>query len=143
MTHASLQAQIIFHEGKKFCLYKCEAGFLTIGVGRNLETNGVRDDEIMLMLKNDIEESTNDLVEIFGAMNFDRFSKGRKWALIDLRLNLGPGRFRAFKKMIGAIKGCDWSRAALELKDSLWWRSPKVQEVRKETLHNQLLTGEK
>ena len=42
------------HEGEKLMPYKCTAGKLTIGVGRNLEARGISKDESDLMLRNDI-----------------------------------------------------------------------------------------
>ena len=39
-----------------------------------------------------------------------------------MRFNLGPSRFRRFKKMIAAVKEKDFSRATEEMKDSNWYR---------------------
>jgi len=37
-------------------------------------------------------------------------------------LNLDSDRFRHFKKMIAAVKDQDFSKAAVEMKDSRWYR---------------------
>lgn len=132
-----LEDQIIRHEGVRLHPYVCPAGFLTIGVGRNLEAQGITPDEADFLLQNDIQDSLSDLRTIFE--NFDQFTPARQKALIDLRFNLGPDRFRTFKRMIAAVKAGDWNLAAAELKDSLWWT--QVQEERRETLYRQILTG--
>ena len=137
MTEA-LKKQLIHHEGLRLHPYRCTAGKLTIGVGRNIEDNGITRDEAMYMLENDIQQCFADLAELFP--DFQKFSSARQYALVDLRFNLGPNRFRSFRRMIAAIREQDWEEAAIELKDSLWWN--QVQMDRKDTLHHQLRTGE-
>ena len=47
--------QIILHEGLELTPYKCTAGQLTIGVGRNLDDRGITEDEARFLCKNDIK----------------------------------------------------------------------------------------
>ena len=51
---------------------------------------------------------------------WEEFSDNRKIALIDMRFNLGPSRFRGFRRMIAAIKKGDWELAGKEAMDSKW-----------------------
>lgn len=44
-----LMQQLERHEGKERYIYKCPAGYWTIGVGRNLETKGLTPDEFRLV----------------------------------------------------------------------------------------------
>ena len=37
--------RLIVHEGLRLKPYKCPAGYLTIGVGRNVETNPITEEE--------------------------------------------------------------------------------------------------
>lgn len=138
--HATIQDQIIYHEGIRLKPYQCTAGKLTIGIGRNLDDAGISKPEALMMLKNDIESVTDDLMFLFGRMVFDKFTEGRKRALIDLRFNIGGARFRDFQKMIHAIRVGDWQEAAEQLKASLWWN--QVQDNRRDTLYAQIKTGE-
>ena len=39
MNKDKLRKQLEMHEGKKLQSYICPAGYLTVGVGRNLEAN--------------------------------------------------------------------------------------------------------
>jgi len=111
---------IIKHEGLKLKPYICPAGKLTIGVGRNIEDNGISEDEAMYLLENDIKRCENELREIFP--NFDSLPENVRIALIDMDFNLGKPRFLQFKKMIAAIKEGDFKRAAEEAKNSKWCR---------------------
>ena len=105
-------------EGLRLKAYKCPAGKLTIGVGRNIDVDGkgITEDEANYLLKNDILECKDDLKNIFPT--FDSFPQPAKYALINMRFNLGPARFRGFKNMILAIKKLDWKQARIECLDS-------------------------
>ena len=54
---AILRKQIIKDEGIELFPYMCSENKLTIGVGRNLESNGISEAEAMLLLENDIDIS--------------------------------------------------------------------------------------
>ncbi len=129
--------QLIEHEGECLKPYKCPAGKLTLGVGRNIEDNGIRRSESRYMLMNDIAECREDLQRLF--YEFDSFTENRQVALLDLRFNLGPSRFRSFKRMIAAIIADDWKKASLEAQDSRW--AFQVQRSRVDTIINQLAEG--
>ena len=42
-------------EGVVLQAYECSAGYTSIGIGRNLDTRGITEDEAMYLLNNDIE----------------------------------------------------------------------------------------
>ena len=42
-------------EGVVLKAYECSQGYTSIGVGRNLDSRGITEDEAMYLLKNDIE----------------------------------------------------------------------------------------
>ena len=117
MDITELEAQLIDHEGYSRKPYM-SAGKLHIGIGRNLEYNGLSMDEALYLLRYDLAEAVIDLEKIFAG--FSNFSKNRRYALIDMRLNLGPNGFRKFNRMIRAIKMGDWNLAAVESVDSSW-----------------------
>jgi len=116
----AIENQLIEHEGLEKKVYRCPAGKLTVGVGRNLEDKGITEEEALFLLRNDIAECEDDLRSIF--TEYDALDESRKRVLIDMRFNLGPSRFRQFKKMIAAVKEKEFSRAAEEMKDSNWYR---------------------
>ena len=142
MIHEKLVNQLRKHEGESLHAYMCPAGRLTLGVGRNIDQSGgkgITKDESTMLLMNDIAECTTDLQGIFGDQ-WNWMSDNRKIALIDHRFNLGPTRFRGFKRMIAAIKREDWADAGREAMDSKWARED-VGKVRSGLIYTQLVGG--
>ncbi|MEJ2656239.1 MAG: glycoside hydrolase family protein [Desulfobacterales bacterium] len=124
----AIEKQLIEHEGLEKKVYRCPAGKLSVGVGRNLEDKGITEEEALFLLRNDIAECEDDLRSIF--TEYDALDEYRKRVLIDMRFNLGPSGFRQFKKMIAAVKKKDFRRAAEEMKDSKWyWQVGKRAET--------------
>lgn len=109
---------LIDHEGVRHKPYKCTAGKLTIGVGRNLEDMGLSDDEIYYMLKNDIRRVDEELNNAF------RFYKNldpvRKDAMINMGFNLGIPRLRSFRMALKCMELGEYEEASMEFLDSLW-----------------------
>lgn len=124
-THV-IAKQLIDHEGVRQHPYKCTAGKLTIGIGRNLEDKGLSKDEAVYLLGNDIRECIDDLQGIFPD-HFDRLPEKIQHVLIDMRFQLGPGRFRKFKNMIFAVRMELWSDMIAEMKDSAWYQQVPVR----------------
>ena len=119
----TIEEYIIKHEGMKTKPYKDTVGKLTIGVGRNLDDNGIDADEAMYLLRNDIKNTQDDLKSIFN--DFDELPENVKLALTDMMFNLGKPRFSKFKKMIQAVKDKNFKEAAKQAKDSKWCKQVK------------------
>ena len=113
-----LELQLIDHEDIKLKPYRCSAGKLTIGVGRNLDDNGITRAEAMMMLRNDLTRTRFGLEKVFPG--FLGLSRRRRMALIDMCFNLGLPRFLQFKQMLAAVVACDFKRAAEEMLSSVW-----------------------
>ena len=116
---------LIRHEGLELKPYRCPANKLTIGVGRNIEDNGISKEEALLLLENDIKRCIAELKDIFGKKVWYNLSENRQEVLINMIFNLGKSRFSKFKKLIRAIKNEDYNEAALQMKDSLWYKQVK------------------
>ena len=119
MKYRTIMDQIADHEGFRSKPYRCTAGKLTIGYGRNIEDVGISKAEARILLSNDIFKAQRDCERIFPLWHY--YPDSKRWALIDMRFNLGPGRFRGFRRMIAAVKNEDWKLAAKEAKDSRWY----------------------
>ena len=113
-----LKNHLLLDEGYRQFPYKCSAGKLTIGIGRNIQDVGISKEESEYLLENDIMKSIVDLREIFE--NFDSLPEDVKYVLANMRFQLGYGTFRKFKNFIKAIKTESFDEAAIEMKDSLW-----------------------
>ncbi|MBL4707088.1 MAG: glycoside hydrolase family protein [Flavobacteriales bacterium] len=112
--------QIKIDEGLRLKPYRCSAGKLTIGVGRNIEENGISEEEAIHLLKNDIERSDREVDSVFTDSQIKSLSNQRKEVLVNMMFNLGKKKFLKFKKMIDAIQFKNWGRAADEMLDSKW-----------------------
>ena len=113
-----LEQQLIKHEDLRLKPYRCTAGRLTLGVGRNLDDNGITKAEAMMMLRNDLTRTRFGLEKVFPG--FLGLSRRRRMALIDMCFNLGLPRFLQFKKMLAAVVARDFSLAAEEMLSSAW-----------------------
>lgn len=119
MNRARLSRQLEVDEGRRRRLYKDTVGKLTIGVGRNIEDRGLRDDEIDLMLSNDIDEAVNIAKSLI--INFDHLDDVRQEVVTNMALNLGSTRLAGFKQFIAALARFDFQRATTEMMDSKWY----------------------
>jgi len=113
-----LKDQLILHEGLELKSYQCSAGFITLGVGRNVEELGITEDEARYLLDNDILRVTK---ELDSAMPWWRnMSEVRQRVVVDMVFNLGISRFLNFKNAINAMQEEDWDEAAAQMLDSRW-----------------------
>ena len=109
------------HEGFRSKPYRCTAGKLTIGFGRNLDDVGITKEEAEYLLLKDIEKAEKGLYEIFNRSFFKSLPGERRHVLIDMMFNLGQTRFSKFKNMIEAVKNMQFGLAADEMEDSQWY----------------------
>jgi len=73
-----------------------------------------------MLLEYDIQACIQDLKNIFQA--FYLLPESARRVLVDMLFNLGPHRFRKFKKIILAVEHQDFIKAAAEMNDSRWYR---------------------
>lgn len=112
-----LNRMLLLHEDIKLTPYRCTAGKLTIGVGRNLQDRGISRSEAFMMLSNDIAECQLDM------LSFDWFAdldEVRQAVLLDMRFNLGAAGIRKFKNTLGLIQSGKYTEAADAMLQSLW-----------------------
>jgi lysozyme len=113
-----LKAQLERHEGKRKLAYKCPAGKITVGIGRNLEDKGLSDDEIYYLLGNDIKDLQKEFEKIDW---YRKLSKARKCIMLNMAFNMGIAGLLKFRNMIQAIKAGDYNKAADEMQNSKWY----------------------
>ena len=128
---------IIYHEGLELKPYRCTAGHLTIGIGRNLDDRGITEDEARFLCQNDVDIVEQELTRKFPfIVGLDDV---RIRVLLDMAFNLGVPRLSAFSNMWAALEEGDYKQAAVEMLDSRWAR----QVGRRATNLSQMMeTGE-
>jgi len=111
---------LILDEGIRLKPYRDTKGKLTIGIGRNLDDNGISEDEARMLAENDIDAVCIDL-----ARNIpwgDGMPEPVQRAIVNMAFNLGWPRLSKFKKMLAALESGDFETAAVEALDSKWAR---------------------
>jgi lysozyme len=123
------------HEGLRLKPYRCTAGKLTIGYGRNLEDVGISEKEALQMLKHDV----NSYRELLTARYqwFESLSTDRKAVCINMAFNLGMRGFHGFRRMRRCLKQGDYPQAVIEMLDSKWakqvgYRATELAQIMEE-----------
>lgn len=116
----SLKKMLMSDEGVAFKPYRCTSSKLTIGVGRNLDDQGLNHREISLLLEDDINYHLTQLSKNFSW--FEYLDNVRQNALVNMSFNLGFKGLCNFKKMLNAFAEKDYDTAARECLDSKYGR---------------------
>jgi GH24 family phage-related lysozyme (muramidase) len=99
-------------------------GNLTIGIGRNLSSRPLSEDEIDCLFLTDFIICVKTLRRIFP--NFNTYSESRQLGLINMLFNMGEGNafrgFLSFKNTIRAIRNNQWNEAVTLASQSNWAR---------------------
>lgn len=132
----ALVRQIELHEGLRLKPYRCTAGRLTIGVGRNLEDRGITLAEARMLLANDLTDVRNGLLNALPWVgNLDEV---RQRVLIDMAFNLGLQGLLEFKRTLAAVQAGQYQQAATMMLQSRW---AKQVGQRAERLARMMVTG--
>ncbi len=139
MCYNEWSTRLIAHEGMRLMPYRCTAGKLTIGVGRNLEDNpptvaekkalgdymhGITENAAKMLLRNDITRCYESLKR--SIKGFEELEPDRQYALLDMCFQLGIKGLKKFRKMLWAIERRDFTAAAKEcLASSYAQQTPK------------------
>ncbi|MCK9335564.1 MAG: lysozyme [Candidatus Cloacimonetes bacterium] len=128
-----IKAQLVRHEGLRIKPYRCTAGKLTIGIGRNLEDCGISQSEAYVMLINDIMNCEKQLQAKIPDI-YNGLDEVRKSVLLNMRISIPQSRFAplrepcylgingllGFKNTLAFVKAGDWERAANNMLVSRW-----------------------
>jgi lysozyme len=110
--------QLRLHEGERLKPYRCTAGKLTIGVGRNLEDRGITAEESAMLLANDIAAVERELQRALPWVT--KLDEVRQRVLLDMAFNLGIVGLLNFKRTLAAVQAGQYQQAATMMLDSRW-----------------------
>jgi len=105
------------HEGYREHMYKCPAGYNTIGYGYNLDA-GMPEPIAAQLLLHQAEEAMFQATRDFPW--FKGLSEVRQAVIINMIYNLGLVGFKKFKRTIAFIEEEDYIWASTEMLDSKW-----------------------
>lgn len=137
MSTTKLIEQLKRHEGLRLEPYRCTAGRLTIGYGRNISDIGISKQEADQLLANDIKRVKAQLKTHLAW--YTNMNEPRQAVFENMLFNLGLSRFMQFHNTLSAAHAADYPTAANEMLDSRW-----AQQVgqRAQELAKQMRTGE-
>jgi lysozyme len=120
MNRQRVALQLLQDEGLRLKPYRCTAGRLTIGVGRNLDDRGISETEAFMLLDNDIGDC------------WTRLSANLPWVadapenvqevLVNMAFNLGMDGLLQFTTALGHLQACRYAEAAQAMLASKWTR---------------------
>jgi len=111
---------MINEEGSSSKPYRDTKGILTIGIGRNLDSVGLRGGEILVLFWNDVAEAERALDK--NIPWWRDMSPNRQMAILSMCFQMGWDRLKGFGKMLAALNRMDYREAAAEARDSKWAR---------------------
>lgn len=113
-----LKADLTRDEARRSKPYRDTEGLLTIGVGWNLDHNGLPDDVIDTLLDRGIDQAEEALDNIDSAWR--TLNENRQLVLLNMAFNLGQGRLAGFRNMWAAIRQGRLEEVPEHMMDSKW-----------------------
>lgn len=136
-----LTAQLRRDEGTRATAYKDSMGWLTIGVGRLIDSRkpvaGLRPDEIDYLLKNDIADRVQALQKALPW--FAKLDQARQGVLINMAFQMGTAGLLAFRQTLGLVRDGKYTEASEQMLKSKWASQTPERAKR---LAEQMKTGE-
>ena len=128
-------------EGFSASVYKCPAGFDTIGYGRNIEANPLSVEEKAKLVDGKVsKELAQEWLEQELGRCYDACNKAFAWfkdldpkragAIVDMAYNMGLGTLKTFKNSLGFMERKDYKGAAENFRKSRWYAQVKRRGVR-------------
>lgn len=118
MNLPRVRETLIRHEGLRLKPYRCSAGKLTIGVGRNLEDTGITELEAHWLLMNDITRVGDELLSALPWIS--KLDDVRQEVLCNMAFNLGTPGLLKFKRTLLAVQYGEYEAASRYMLESKW-----------------------
>jgi len=123
-----IKAQLVRHEGLRLKPYRCTAGKLTIGIGRNLDDRGISQKEAYAMLERDIQDCEQWLIDEIPEV-YNKLDEVRQSVLLNMCFNLGIKGLLEFKNTLSFIGAGDWERVANNMLASKWAKQVGMRAI--------------
>ena len=120
MNIEEMKKELIRDEGMRLKPYRCPAGKLTIGVGRNLDDTGITELEAEMLLAYDIERFGYQLDRAIPWWR--RLDEVRQRVLLNMAFNMGTMRLMEFTITLANVQAGRYKEAAAAMRNSKWAR---------------------
>jgi lysozyme len=124
----NLHEQLIRDEGMVLHPYRDHLGFLTIGIGHNLDAKDITKRAALTILDDDIADAKQGLMGRWPWMR--ELSPARLAAFINLAFNLGIGGLSGFKQTLKAAEEGRWNDVATGVMQSKYATQVGARAVR-------------
>ncbi len=120
MNRQRVAEQLLADEGLRLKPYRCTAGKLTIGVGRNLDDRGISEAEALMLLDDDITDCWTRLSATLPWV--ETAPEGVQEVLVNMAFNLGVEGLLGFATALGHLQARRYAEAAQAMLASKWAR---------------------
>ena len=124
--------QLKIDEGVVYEIYKDHLGYPTFGIGHLvLETDPeygwevgdpVSEERVKECFEKDLDTAISECDKLYEEGVFGNLPDEVQQILVNMMFNMGRTRLSKFKKMHAAILDGDWKTAAVEGRDSTWYK---------------------
>jgi len=132
MNREAVYDQLKIDEGVEYVIYNDHLGYPTFGVGHLvLESDEecgkpvgtpVTEERVRACFERDLDTSISECGTLYGEGAFGELPDEVQQILVNMMFNMGRPRLSKFKNFNSAIAEGDWPRAAVEGRDSIWYR---------------------
>ena len=132
MDRHAVYEQLKIDEGVEYEIYLDHLGYPTFGVGHLvLETDpehgaevgtSISEDRVKECFEKDLDTAISECNALYEDGVFGDLPGEVQEILVNMMFNMGRTRLSKFKKMHAAILESNWTEAAKEGRDSLWYR---------------------
>jgi lysozyme len=132
MNKEKLFEQLKIDEGVKMEIYNDHLGYPTFGIGHLIKESDpefgkptgtpVSEERVREAFDRDCETAIREAYTLYGQCDFEDLPGEVQEILVNMIFNLGRPRLSKFKNFNSAILSHEWKRAAVEGRDSAWYR---------------------
>jgi lysozyme len=132
MNREAVYEQLKIDEGVEYKIYEDHLGYPTFGVGHLVldsdpehgEPVGtpVSEERVRECFDRDLEIAIGECNTLYGEGEFGNFPDEVQQILVNMMFNMGRPRLSKFKNFNAALAAGDWKKAAVEGRDSIWYR---------------------
>jgi len=132
MNREKVYDQLKIDEGVKYEIYLDHLGYKTFGVGHLVRESDpehgydvgepVSVERVLEVFEGDLDLAISECTALYGVDVWEGFPGEVQEILVNMMFNLGRTRLSKFRKMNAHLICGEWPSAAVEGRDSLWYR---------------------
>lgn len=132
MNRDAVFEQLKIDEGVEYVIYNDHLGYPTFGVGHLvLESDEefgqpvgtpIDEERVRACFQRDLDTAISECNHLYGESEFGGLPDEVQQILVNMMFNMGRPRLSQFKKMNAAVLEGDWATAAVEGRDSNWYK---------------------